>query len=68
MRYFSKRFGANIADGCFLCAGAVGVGRCTVGTDVDRPRNTKRTGRPRGAIGKRKRAVKPTVRRNGGDG
>ena len=67
MRYFSKRFDASIVGGFFMSADDVGGGRSTVEIYAERYGRGNLTLRPRGGIGRRGGAVKPTDRPNGGE-
>ena len=51
-----------------MCVRAVGADRSTVVIDAVKRHSTKLTEKPRGAIGKQKRGVKPTVRQSVDDG
>ena len=51
-----------------MCVRAVGVDRSTVVIDAVRRHSTRLTGKPKSAIGKQKRGVKPTARPSVDDG
>jgi hypothetical protein len=60
--YFLKKFDASAVDRYFMCVGAVGGGRSIAVIYAVGSLNKRLTEKLRGAIGKRKKVVKPTVR------